>query len=182
MGELLVAPVAIICLLVAGSGAVKLVRPLPAGVALQRLGVPSPRQAARVVGVLEIAFAGICLAWPGPVGPALLAVLCAGFAFFLVALRRRDPEAGCGCFGSDDPPSAWTVGLDVIASAVAAAAAVTANGEAVGGRLLGTPVWGLPALLACVTAAWMLPAVVNHVPRQLVYWIDGETQPEHAVT
>ncbi|MFT7473450.1 MAG: hypothetical protein ACI81L_000365 [Verrucomicrobiales bacterium] len=61
--------------------------------------------AARALGVFEIVIAGLAIAFGAPVLWALIAVIYAGFALFILwALNGNSAVGSCGCFGHEDTP------------------------------------------------------------------------------
>lgn len=110
----------------AAAGAGKLLRPGPAGRALQALGLPG---SARALGAFEVAVAVLALvAVPRAAGPAVAALFA---AFAVAGARLARAGEGCGCFGTADerPPGRTLIALDVAAAAAAGAGAV-AGGSA----------------------------------------------------
>lgn len=125
---LVTGPLHLAALVLAVSGAHKLLEPEAAGRAMRTAGVPGPLASGRVVGVAELVAGAGVLAFGGPVAVGALGLLYAAFACFLLVLRRRDAAAPCGCFGaSDAPPGGIHLVLNVASAAVAVAALATAS-------------------------------------------------------
>lgn len=131
---LLAGPFIVSAALLAGGGAVKVVRPAPTARALTEMGLPVPSTVVRLGAAAELAVATGALLGAGRVFALLVAVSYVGFAgFVLAALRRGVPLSSCGCFGArDTPPTAVHLVLNLAAAAVAG---VVALGGAGGGGL-----------------------------------------------
>jgi len=125
----LAGPLHLVALVLVVSGAQKLVRPQPAARAMASAGLPVPARSHAVVGTAlgaaEAATGLAVFAAPHRLSAAWLAAAYLALAGFVVALRRRDATAGCGCFGSaDTPPTTAHIASNLLAAAIAAAAAV----------------------------------------------------------
>jgi hypothetical protein len=104
-------------------GLAKLRAPATAAGTLEALGLPG-RSTARALGACELALAGACIAGPGTLPALVLAAAYLAFAGAVLRLRSARPGDGCGCFGDESAPaSLWHFGLNLIAAAVALAAA-----------------------------------------------------------
>jgi len=124
----LAGPLHLVALVLVVSGTQKLARPLPAARAMATVGLPIPTRAhalaGTVLGAAEAATGLAVFAVPTRAAAAWLAVAYLALAGFVVALRRRDASASCGCFGSaDTPPTTAHVVANLAAAAVAAGAA-----------------------------------------------------------
>jgi len=124
----LAGPLHLVALVLVVSGAQKVARPLPAAQAMADAGLPVPARAQRAVGALlgvgEAATGLAVFAAPHPATAAWLGIAYLALAGFVVALRRRDATAGCGCFGAaTTPPTTTHVVLNVAAAAIALGAA-----------------------------------------------------------
>ncbi|HEX4902846.1 MAG TPA: MauE/DoxX family redox-associated membrane protein [Acidimicrobiales bacterium] len=117
-------------LVLVASGAQKVVQPLPAARAMATAGIRLPGRlhplAGRTLGLGEAATGLAVFAAPHPVSAGWLGIAYVALAGFVVALRRRDADAGCGCFGAaSTPPTTAHVVLDLAAAAVALGTAFT---------------------------------------------------------
>jgi hypothetical protein len=123
---LIAGPLHLAALVLAVSGAHKLLEPEAASKALETAGVPATLASGRTVGATEIAAGAGLLAFGGLVATLAVGGMYAAFAGFLLVLRRRDEDAPCGCFGaSDAPPGATHLVINLACVAVAATAVAT---------------------------------------------------------
>ncbi len=111
------------------SGAAKLIDPAPAAIAMRDAGLPLPFRgrpvSGIVIGLVEAAVGLVALAIPTWWAASMLGAVYLGFAAFILRLRSRDGEAGCGCFGSSStPPGTAHLVLNLSAVAVAAGAVI----------------------------------------------------------
>lgn len=117
-----------LALAVVASGIAKLIDDSVAGESVRTAAVPvlaNVERPGRVVGAAEIVIGMTTIAIPVVVGPAALAGLYAGFAWFVIRLRKRDPAASCGCIGSAQvPPGALHVAVSVAASLICVAGVI----------------------------------------------------------
>ena len=125
----LAGPLHLLALVLVVSGIGKLADPWPATGAMRDAGLPVPFRGravgGRALGVAEIAVGLAGLAVTAWWAAASIAVVYAGFAAFVVRLRRRDEHAGCGCFGAaGTPPGRIHLALNLTATAVGIAAAL----------------------------------------------------------
>ena len=125
----LAGPLHLLALVLVVSGIGKLVDPWPATGAMRDAGLPVPFRGravgGRALGAAEIAVGLAGLAVPEWWAAAGIAVVYAGFAAFVLRLRRRDEHVGCGCFGAaSTPPGRAHLVLNLTASAVGVAAAL----------------------------------------------------------
>jgi methylamine utilization protein MauE len=147
-------------LLLLAAGAAKLRAPSAAAAMLRRAAPGLPRAlrqpaAVRIGGAAEVAVAAAVI---GTGSRASLVLLAAGYALFAaVALRLAvvGRGASCGCFGgTDSPVGPAHVVLDVLAVAVAVAAAVAPPGP-VGGQFDGAVLPGLIGTAQAVLLAYL---------------------------
>jgi len=126
MEVVLSVPFATVAGVLALAGLAKLRSPLSARRALAVAGLTSGKALARGIGTAELALAAVCLIAPGRATALALALAFLAFAAFLVRVMRAEAESvPCGCFGDDSlPVTRAHVGFDLIAAAVAAAAAI----------------------------------------------------------
>jgi len=159
----LAGPLHLVALVLVVSGAQKLVRPLPAAQAMATAGLPVRRPAVvgTVLGIVEAATGLAVFAAPQRLSAAWLALAYLALAGFVVALRRRDATAGCGCFGSaDTPPTTAHVVSNLVAAGVAATAAIVGVPDVVDVVDEGVGVAVPYALLLATGAALVLLAPV----------------------
>jgi hypothetical protein len=124
---LIAGPLHLAALVLAVSGAHKLLEPEAASKALTTAGVPSALASGRAVGAIEVAAGAGLLAFGGLAATLAVGAMYAAFAGFLLVLRRRDDAAPCGCFGaSDAPPGATHLVINLACVAIVAIAVVTA--------------------------------------------------------
>lgn len=128
----LAGPLHLLALVLVVSGVQKLVAPAPAATAMRDAGLPARGPLAGAtpgiaLGAAEVAVGLVALAVPQWWAAAALAVVYAGFAAFVLRLRRTDATAGCGCFGAASVPPGRAHVVVNIASAVTAAAIAVAG-------------------------------------------------------
>lgn len=168
----LAGPLHVLALVLVVSGFGKLTAPAPAATAMRDAGLPVPfrgRAASGVgLGVVEASIGAVALAVPTWWAAAALGTFYAALAAFVVRLRSRDEEAGCGCFGSaSTPPGTAHLVLNVSAAAVAFTAAVGGVPDIVdvfdGGLGVAVPY----VLLLAIGAATLLiaPALTAEIAR-----------------
>jgi hypothetical protein len=95
---------AVALILLAASGASKIVEPDPTRGAMAAARLPSSRTISRGLGLFEILSGVVGLALGGRwLAPAIVVYL--GFLVFtIIAVRQRLPIQSCGCFGREDTP------------------------------------------------------------------------------
>jgi hypothetical protein len=125
----LAGPFAAFALLLILAGVAKALRPLPTVRALRSVNLPSSKVVVRTLGAGEAALAVGALVSSGTassITATLIAVSYASFAVFVLYARARGGAiSSCGCFGkADSPPTAAHVVVNLVAAAVAAAAAI----------------------------------------------------------
>lgn len=101
--------------------------------ALGQLGLPTRPFSGFIIGLVEVIVGASALF----LEPALLVqgILYLGFAVWIVlALRSEVPLASCGCLGRDDTPPTWGhLVMNLVATIVSLAAAITGPIEVSGG-------------------------------------------------
>ena len=120
----LAGPLHLLALVLVVSGVGKLVSPWPATAAMRDAGLPVPFRGRAVGGLalvaVETSIGLAALAVPQWWAALALAGFYAALTAFVVRLRRRDGDAGCGCFGaSSTPPGTAHVVLNATATIVA---------------------------------------------------------------
>jgi hypothetical protein len=147
-------PVFAASLLLAFAGVTKLHRPSGTAAALRSAGIDAPRWLGRAVGGLEVAVATWCLAAGTGAASAVVAATYLGFAAFNLRLMTVAGSASCGCFGEADAPASSThVGVNLVLSLVAGAAAIDPPGSLTS-VLADQPLGGAPLLMLIVLGAW----------------------------
>lgn len=125
----LAAPLHLLALVLVVSGIQKLVAPRAAAAAMADARLPLPwrgRPATGIaLGAVEAATGLAALAVPHRLAAGWLGVFYLALAGFVLLLRSRDADAGCGCFGaSSTPPGTAHLVLNGVAAATAFAIAV----------------------------------------------------------
>lgn len=120
----LAGPLHLLALVLVVSGVGKLVDPWPATAAMRDAGLPVPFRGRAVGGVVlgavETSIGLAALAVPRWWAALALAGFYAALTAFVVRLRTRDGDAGCGCFGaSSTPPGTAHVVLNATATTFA---------------------------------------------------------------
>ena len=152
-------------LLLVVAGAAKVRDPLPLVRALRSARLPAPVSGVRLLAAAEALLGTTALLLGGRLTAALVAASYAAFTGFVLLVRRRGGVlASCGCFGRADTPP--TTGHAVVTGALALlAGAVTAAPLGTLPQVLATgPAVGLPLLLAVVTVAVLVHAVLGLLP------------------
>ena len=124
----LAGPLHLLALVLVVSGIGKVVDPWPATGAMRDAGLPVPFRGRAVggclLGVAEATIGMAALAVPTWWAAATLGAFYAALAGFVLRLRSRDGEAGCGCFGaSSTPPGPAHLVLNGVAAIVGFGAA-----------------------------------------------------------
>ena len=124
----LAGPLHLLALVLVISGIGKVLDPWPATGAMRDAGLPVPFRGRAVggiaLGAVEATVGVVGLAVPAWWAATLLGSFYAALAIFVIRLRARDGDAGCGCFGaSSTPPGTAHVVLNVTAAVVAFATA-----------------------------------------------------------
>ena len=126
---MLAAPLHLVALVLVVSGIQKLVAPRAAASAMADARLPLLGRGRPVMGIVlggvEAATGVLALAVPHRLAAAWLGVFYLALAGFVVLLRSRDADAGCGCFGAaSTPPGTAHLVLNGVAAATAFAIAV----------------------------------------------------------
>lgn len=164
----LTASLAVVALVLAIGGALKLVDPQPTRDLLAGVGLPAPRWAPAALGTVELAVAVAVLADAGPWADAALGLLYVGFAGLVAVAVRRGPEGvSCGCFGRySAPPSTIHLVANAISAGLGLAAAATGPPALV--DVLGEqPLAGVPLLALVAVATGLVIAVTTVLPDAL---------------
>ena len=171
---MLAAPLHLLALVLVVSGIQKLVAPRAAAAAMAdaRLPVPWRGRAATgiALGAVETATGIVALAVPHRLAAAWLGVFYLALAGFVLLLRARDADAGCGCFGaSSTPPGAAHLVLNGVAAATAFGIAVAGVPDIVDVVDDGILVAVAYVLLLAIGAAVLLvaPALTAEISRLL---------------
>lgn len=163
----LVGPVWIAALVLAGAGVGKLWRPSSTVAALRTLG-PGGRLAARPavvrgVGGAELAVAAVSVAAGGR--PAVAALAAVWLALTIVADRlRRRGAVDCGCFGRAAAPVGWGHVLVNGGAALWTAAAVRWPVAGLAETWPRLPAGGVPHLLGVLAGAIAVAALLTVLP------------------
>ena len=164
----LAGPFIVTAALLAGGGALKVLRPAPTARALGQMGLPSSPGLVRLGAAAEVVVAAGALAVASPPFAALVSLSYLGFAAFVAAaLRRGAPLSSCGCFGVDDtPPTGVHLAINLAAAVVAGAAALTGGGGLPAVASLEGPVL-LHAVFVVLTATsvWFTYVALTVLPR-----------------
>lgn len=121
---MLAAPLHLLALVLVVSGIQKLVAPAAAATAMADARLPVPWRGrpatGMALGAVEAATGIVALAVPHRLAAVALGVFYLALAGFVLLLRSRDADAGCGCFGaSTTPPGTAHLVLNVVAAATA---------------------------------------------------------------
>lgn len=161
-------PFAVVTLLLAAAGAMKVHDPAATVGALRALGLPVPPLAVRVGGAIEAVIGIAALITGGPALAVLVALSYLAFTVFVVTARaRRLPIGSCGCFGKvDTPPTRVHIVLNVAAMVVAIGAAVGGGAGLVDG-LGALPAFGLPYVVLVGTGTYLAFLALTALPQLL---------------
>lgn len=147
------------------AGVAKVMSPDGTRVALRTVGLPSGRLVVQLLGVVELAIAGVGLVVADRLGAGLVALAYLGFAgFSALLLRRSRGTASCGCFGGTDSP---ITRVHVVLNVIIAAAVVATLADpvpGVGAVAAETPWAGIPFALLVVLLAWVLQVAFTTLP------------------
>lgn len=159
-------PFAVVCLVLAGAGAAKVVKPGDTARALALFGWPVGFNVVRSGGAVEASVAVAALITAEPILAAAVALSYLAFAVWVaVAMARGVPLSSCGCFGvPDTPPTVTHVVFDVVAAATAAAAGIVVL-PSLRDTLADQPWSGLPFVGLVGLATWMVFVVLTELPR-----------------
>ena len=161
-------PFAVVTLLLAAAGAMKVHDPAATVGALRALGVPVPPIAVRIGGAIEAVIGIAALITGAPALAVLVALSYLAFTVFVVIARaRRLPIGSCGCFGKvDTPPSLVHVVLNVAAMVVAIGAAVSGSAGLVDG-FGDLPALGIPYVVLVLTGTYLAFLALTALPQLL---------------
>lgn len=151
--------------LLAASGAVKLVRPLPTSRAMYAAGLPGTDRLSRAIGVAELVTGVWFLAAPSLASGLTLAAIYFAFSAFVAFLVVARPSASsCGCAGSKDVPPSWIhAALNLLAAVAAVAAALNPPAGLVA-TVTGLGIVGVPYLIGVLVAAALAAAAASDLP------------------
>ena len=148
--------VQLIALVVAVSGATKVLAPRSFAELTTTVGVPVGTVGARIAGLIEIALGVWVLATGARLACAALALAYLVFTVVVVVARRAGAPS-CGCFGaSAAPPSTIHVAVNLASAAIAAAGAIAGDVDGIGAVVSDQPLAGVPFLLLLGTGGWLL--------------------------
>ena len=148
--------VELIALVVAVSGATKVLAPRSFAELTTTVGVPVGTVGARIAGLIEIALGVWVLATGARLACAALALAYVVFSV-VVVLARRVGAPSCGCFGaSAAPPSTVHVAVNLVSASIAGAGAIAGDLDGIGTVVSDQPLAGVPFLLLLGTGAWLL--------------------------
>lgn len=171
---MLAAPLHLLALVLVVSGIQKLVAPRAAAAAMADARLPVPRRGRPVtgvaLGVIETATGVIALAVPHRLAAAWLGVFYLALAGFVLLLRSRDADAGCGCFGAaSTPPGTAHLLLNAVAAVTCFAVAVAGVPDIVDVVDDGLVTAAAYVLLLAIGAAVLLvaPALTAEISRLL---------------
>jgi uncharacterized protein YjeT (DUF2065 family) len=158
------------CALLVVTGVAKLRQPQATAAAVRaafRFGVPD--ELVRGFGAVEVA-AGVGAAIGGGAAAAAVAVLYAAFVGVALQLRRRAPDANCGCIGARSGHVSAAHIVTSIAAFTVATVYVATGGAGVVAVLRAQPLGGAPfvALTACCTG---LAALFLSAPNEERTWL-----------
>lgn len=124
----LAGPLHLLALVLVVSGIQKLLAPRAAATAMADARLPLAGRGRPALGValgaIEVATGAAALAVPHALAAAWLGAFYLALAAFVLLLRSRDADAGCGCFGaSTTPPGTAHLVLNVVAAGTAFAIA-----------------------------------------------------------
>jgi hypothetical protein len=170
----LAAPLHLLALVLVVSGIQKLVAPSAAAAAMADARLPLPwrgRPATGIaLGAVEVATGALALAVPNRLAAAWLGAFYLALAGFVLLLRSRDADAGCGCFGAaTSPPGTAHLVLNVVAALAAFGIAAAGVPDIVDVVDDGIVVASAYVLLLTIGAALLLvaPALTAEISRLL---------------
>ena len=135
---------------------------------LRALGLPGSAVVARLLGLVELGVGVAAFLVGGRWLAVAVAVLFGAFALAVLRLRAGGEAVSCGCFGrSSAPPTLVHAVVDLVAAAVAVAAAVV---DAPGFLSMrpDLPAAGIPQLGLTALAVWLGVALLTVLPDALV--------------
>lgn len=146
----------IAAVVIAVSGLAKLRSPGPFAALLRSIGLPGGPLTARVAGLVELVLGAAAVLVGGPVLAAAVGAAYLVFAGAIVAARRSGTES-CGCFGAASaPPSAVHLVVNLLAAAIAIAAALAGGPPGLWDVLVDQPVAGIPYLISLAAGAGLV--------------------------
>lgn len=153
------------CVLLAGAGLAKAVKPHDTATALRQFGWPVPAAAVRGAGAVEVVVGLAAIVTGSTVLAMAVAVSFAAFAAWVaVALRRGLPIASCGCLGGvDSPPSLGHVALDLGAASAALWGAARGMPD-LSQVLADQPAAGVPFVALVALVVWLATQVMTVLP------------------
>jgi len=150
----------------AASGGAKLRNAHPAAEALRAAQLPSAAWLVRALAAGEVGLGLWILVRPRPGACLLLAVAFAALGIAAAGFARNPRVRSCGCFGEDAPPNALHVVLDLLAAAVAAAAAFLSP-SSLPATLRALGWWSIPFLAGVWGIIYAARAVGTHLQAAL---------------
>ncbi len=162
----LVGPLFIAAALLVLAGVPKVIEPGDTTRAIRSAGLPAHDGFVRLLAIAEVVVGAAVIAIGGWVPAALLGVLYAGFAGFIVlAMARGGAVASCGCFGkADTPPTRAHLVLNVAAAALGIASAFGGAGGLLE-VLPEQPAAGIPFIGFVALGAWFAYLTLTLLPR-----------------
>lgn len=150
-------------------GCFKARRPGATARALVSAGLRPLAPLARAMGVAEIVVGVGALAVGGPALAGAVAAFYTGFAGFVaLTLVRSAPVDDCGCFGgTDSPPTAFHLVVNVAAAGIATAVAAGGDDRGLADVLADQPLAGVPFLLLAAVVTGLAYAVLTVLPKAL---------------
>ena len=120
---------AVVALVLAASGVLKLTDPQPSQPMLVELGLPAGSVAVRGWGLVELLVSVAVLAGGPAAATVALGVAYAAFAVMVAVLRYASPDTSCGCIGRwSAPPTKRHIAINVMGAIIATGCLVT-NGS-----------------------------------------------------
>jgi hypothetical protein len=159
--EVLTGVLAIVALVLAVSGVLKVTDPSATRTLLTALGLPRVPGAVPALGAVEVVVGVAVLSVGGRAAAAATASLFLLFAGLSELARRRAPGVSCGCFGRySSPPTLVHVAVDLGAAAVAIAAA-TLGPPPLGDVVADQPLAGVPFLALVLVGAGLVMVITT---------------------
>jgi hypothetical protein len=171
MAEALTPPFAVAALVLCVAAVAKLRAPTTAAHALAVVGMPVGTAVVRLIAAGELALGCWCLAAPGRIGAALLALAYGAFAALGLVLARR--QASCGCFGASQTRATPTQAA-ISAALMVVALAATARAPHGLAWVVGRGVPGAAVLvLGVAAAAYATVLAYTELPTAWEAWSGG---------
>lgn len=159
--EVLTGLLAIVAVVLAVSGVLKVTDPSSTHALLDALHVPRVPGAVHVLGAVELVVGVAVLSVGGRLASAATALLFVLFAVLSELARRRAPGVSCGCFGRySTAPTALHVGVDLTAALVAITATVL-DPPPLGDVVADQPLAGVPFLLLVLIGAALVMVITT---------------------